>query len=41
MDDLQFERADFGSAASAVTCTGCHQPITGDYVPTMLAKFAT
>lgn len=31
MDDLQFERADFGSAASAVTCTGCHQPITGDY----------
>ena len=30
MDDLQFERADFG-AAPAKTCTGCHQPIAGDY----------
>lgn len=31
MDDLQFERADFGAAPAAVTCTGCHQPIAGDY----------
>jgi hypothetical protein len=30
MDDLQFERADFG-AAPAKACTGCHQPIAGDY----------
>jgi hypothetical protein len=30
MDDLQFERADFG-AAPAKTCTGCHQAIAGDY----------
>lgn len=30
MDDLQFERAEFGAAA-ARTCTGCHQPIAGDY----------
>lgn len=30
MDDLQFERAEFG-AAPAKTCTGCHQPIAGDY----------
>ena len=31
MDDLQFERADFGAAPAAKTCTGCHQPIAGDY----------
>lgn len=31
MDDLQFERADFGTAPAAITCTGCHQPIAGDY----------
>lgn len=31
MDDLQFERAEFGTAPAAVTCTGCHQPIAGDY----------
>ena len=30
MDDLQFERAEFG-AAPAKTCTGCHQPLAGDY----------
>jgi hypothetical protein len=30
MDDLQFERADFGTAPSR-TCVGCHQPIAGDY----------
>jgi hypothetical protein len=30
MDDLQFERADFGTAP-AKTCTGCHQPIARDY----------
>jgi hypothetical protein len=31
MDDLQFERAEFGTAATAKTCTGCHQPIAGDF----------
>jgi hypothetical protein len=31
MEDLQFERADFGTAPVAMTCTGCHQPIAGDY----------
>jgi hypothetical protein len=31
MDDLQFERADFGTAPAAITCTGCHQPVAGDY----------
>ncbi len=31
MDDLQFERAEFGTAPAATTCTGCHQPIAGDY----------
>ncbi len=30
MDDLQFERADFGTAP-AQACIGCHQPIAGDY----------
>jgi len=30
MDDLQFERAEFG-AAPARNCTGCHQPIAGPY----------
>jgi hypothetical protein len=30
MDDLQFERADFG-AAPVRACAGCHQPIAGDY----------
>jgi hypothetical protein len=30
MDDLQFERADFGTAP-ARPCAGCHQPIAGDY----------
>lgn len=30
MDDLQFERAEFG-AAPAKACTGCHQPLAGDY----------
>ncbi|MEO5821951.1 MAG: hypothetical protein ABIT71_15725 [Vicinamibacteraceae bacterium] len=27
MDDLQFERAEFGSATPARDCTGCHQPL--------------
>ena len=31
MDDLQFERAEFGAASPARSCTGCHQPIAGDY----------
>jgi hypothetical protein len=31
MDDLQFERADFGTAPAGMACTGCHQPIAGDY----------
>ena len=31
MDDLQFERAEFGAGAGAMACTGCHQPIAGDY----------
>jgi hypothetical protein len=31
MNDLQFERADFGAAPASLTCTGCHQPIAGDY----------
>jgi hypothetical protein len=31
MDDLQFERAEFGAAAPARNCTGCHQPIAGAY----------
>ncbi len=31
MNDLQFERAEFGTAATAKTCTGCHQPIAGDF----------
>ena len=31
MDDLQFERAEFGTAQAAMACTGCHQPIAGDY----------
>ena len=31
MDDLQFERADFGVAPPARNCTGCHQPIAGQY----------
>ena len=29
MDDLQFERAEFGAAPAASNCTGCHQPIAG------------
>jgi len=31
MNDLQFERAEFGAAPSARNCTGCHQPIAGPY----------
>ena len=31
MDDLQFERAEFGAAPAARNCTGCHQPIVGHY----------
>ena len=31
MDDLQFERAEFGAAPAARNCTGCHQPIAGPY----------
>jgi hypothetical protein len=31
MDDLQFERAEFGAAPPARNCTGCHQPIAGQY----------
>jgi hypothetical protein len=31
MDDLQFERAEFGAAPAAKSCTGCHQPIMGEY----------
>ena len=31
MDDLQFERAEFGAAPPARNCTGCHQPIAGHY----------
>ena len=31
MDDLQFERAEFGAAPAARNCTGCHQPIAGHY----------
>ncbi len=31
MEDLQFERADFGTAPAAMACTGCHQPIAGEY----------
>jgi hypothetical protein len=31
MDDLQFERAEFGAAPAARNCTGCHQPIAGQY----------
>ena len=31
MDDLQFERAEFGAAPPARNCTGCHQPIVGHY----------
>jgi len=31
MDDLQFERAEFGAAPPARNCTGCHQPIAGAY----------
>ena len=31
MDDLQFERAEFGAAGPARNCTGCHQPIAGHY----------
>jgi hypothetical protein len=31
MDDLQFERADFGAAPAGVICTGCHQPVAGDH----------
>ncbi len=31
MDDLQFERAEFGAAPAARNCTGCHQPIGGHY----------
>jgi hypothetical protein len=31
MDDLQFERAEFGAAPPARNCTGCHQPIAGEY----------
>jgi len=31
MDDLQFERAEFGAAPAAQNCTGCHQPIARQY----------
>ena len=31
MDDLQFERAEFGASPPARNCTGCHQPIVGHY----------
>jgi hypothetical protein len=31
MDDLQFERAEFGAAPPARNCTGCHQAIGGPY----------
>jgi hypothetical protein len=31
MDDLQFERAEFGAAGPARNCTGCHQPIAGHH----------
>ena len=31
MDDLQFERAEFGAAQPAASCRGCHQPIAGAY----------
>ena len=31
MTDLQFERAEFGGGPAGTTCTGCHQPIAGDY----------
>jgi hypothetical protein len=31
MDDLQFERAEFGAAPGARNCTGCHQPSAGTY----------
>jgi hypothetical protein len=31
MDDLQFERAEFGAAPPGRNCTGCHQPIAGQY----------
>ena len=41
MNDLQFERADFGSAPAAITCTGCHQPIAGDYYDVNGKPFCT
>jgi hypothetical protein len=31
MDELQFERADYGTAPVAISCTGCHQPVVGEY----------
>jgi hypothetical protein len=31
MDDLQFERAEFGAAPPARNCTGCHQPPVASY----------
>jgi hypothetical protein len=31
MEDLQFERAEFGASPAARNCTGCHQPIAGHY----------
>lgn len=31
MDDLQFERAEFGQAPAAAACTGCHQPMAPSY----------
>jgi hypothetical protein len=31
MDELQFERADYGTAPVATSCTGCHQPVVGEY----------
>ena len=31
MDDLQFERAEFGATPPARNCTGCHQPMAGPY----------